>query len=60
MPVVVVIVAVVVLLLVHVPPVAASCNVTVEPMQTGVFPVIAPGKGFTDIAIVEAQPVLNV
>ena len=43
--------AIAVLLLLHPPPVVPSVNVIVDPAQTLALPVIAPGSGFTVIAL---------
>ena len=45
------------LLLAHVPPVAASLRVTVEPTHTLVGPAIAGGPGFTVTVVVAIHPV---
>jgi hypothetical protein len=54
------IVATLVVLLLHVPPVVASCTVTVEPGHIGVFPVIAAGSAITVTVAVVRHPVLAV
>ena len=41
----------------QVPPLVISLSVSVEPGHTGLYPVIAAGKGFTVIKEVALQPV---
>ena len=60
MPLVVGIVAIAVLLLLHVPPLVASAREVVKPAQTLVVPVMTAGNGFTNILVVEIQPVLSI
>jgi hypothetical protein len=45
------------LLLLHIPPVVASSNVTEEPIQTCVVPLMADGRGLTVTSDVAVHPV---
>ena len=47
-------------ILLHTPPVVASVNVVLDPLQTLAAPVIAIGNGFTVTSVVVMQPVMNV
>jgi hypothetical protein len=44
----------------HVPPAGVEFNVAVNPIHTGVFPVIVVGLGLIVAIAVMIQPVLNV